>query len=246
MIEVTGPELRLRASHGFTGAALEALRTTFPMPLEGQAPSAQAIRDRAMLHIADTETSSYRDFARTRGFRSILAIPVFREGQAIAAIAVGRAAAGPFSDRQIALLRIFADQAVIAIENVRLFQELEARNQATHRGARAADGHQRDPAGHLQLADRCPARFRHHRANAVDSVTELFGCSARSTARWFIAPAAYHTTSPSAGPWSACTRASSPTAVDRTNDPRPGGRPCSGRSESTRSSRSGSSRWPGG
>ena len=53
---------------------------------------------------------------------------MFREGKAIAAIAAGRATAGPFSDRQIALLKTFADQAVIAIENVRLFTELEARN----------------------------------------------------------------------------------------------------------------------
>ena len=128
VIEVTGPELRLQAAHGFSRAELEALRQVFPMPLDGQAPSAQAIRDRALLHIPDTEVSSYRDFGRARGFRSIVAIPVFRERQAIAAIAVGRAAAGPFSDRQIALLRIFADQAVIAIENVRLFAELERRN----------------------------------------------------------------------------------------------------------------------
>jgi GAF domain-containing protein/CheY-like chemotaxis protein len=128
VIEVAGLELRLRAAHGFSGTELEALRQVFPMTLDGHAPSAQAIRERALLHIPDTEDSSYRDFGRARGFRSIVAIPVFREGQAIAALAVGRAISGSFSDRQIALLRIFADQVVIAIENARLFTELDARN----------------------------------------------------------------------------------------------------------------------
>ena len=63
------------------------------------------------------------------GFRAVLAVPMLREGRAIGAISIGRAEAGEFSTEQVNLLRTFADQAIIAIENVRLFKALEARTQ---------------------------------------------------------------------------------------------------------------------
>src|SRR5262249_23905266 len=61
------------------------------------------------------------------GFRSVLSVPMLHEGNPIGAITVWRAVVGPFSDQHIALLRTFAAQAVIAIENVRLYQALEER-----------------------------------------------------------------------------------------------------------------------
>src|SRR5262249_51711604 len=66
--------------------------------------------------------------ARAISARSLMSVPMLRKGTPVGAITVARAHAGPFADRQASLLQTFADQAVIAIENVRLFKELEARN----------------------------------------------------------------------------------------------------------------------
>src|SRR5207244_11244459 len=92
--------------------------------------SGRAILERAVVHIPDVERDPefrHRTLSRATGWRSGLFVPMLREGMAIGAIAVLRAEAGPFSDSEIELLRPFADQAVIAVESVRLFKELEAR-----------------------------------------------------------------------------------------------------------------------
>jgi len=68
--------------------------------------------------------------ARARGYRSLVAVPLLRHSEAVGAIAVTRHEPGGFTDDEIALLKTFADQAVIAIENARLLSELQERNEA--------------------------------------------------------------------------------------------------------------------
>jgi signal transduction histidine kinase len=125
-----GEWVRIGAIHGSNAAGIEALRQTFPMRPSRAGGTARAIHDCAIVHIPDVHADPYykiQDAALTSGFRALLAVPMLREGRPIGAIAVGRADAGLFSDMQVQLLGTFADQAVIAIENVRLFDEVQAR-----------------------------------------------------------------------------------------------------------------------
>jgi signal transduction histidine kinase len=117
--------------------ALRELRRIYPVPLEADTMGARSIRERAVVHspdmLSDPDISEpLRRVARIGGYRSSVIVPMLRGGNPIGAIGVTRAdlrgEIRPFSDKEIALLRVFADQAVIAIENVRLFKELEARN----------------------------------------------------------------------------------------------------------------------
>ncbi len=100
---------------------------SFPAPLDRGTASGRAILSRAVVHIPDiTADSEYTAASIIKaGFRSALSVPMLRNGESVGAINVTRMEARPFSDRQIELLRTFADQAVIAINNVGLFNETQ-------------------------------------------------------------------------------------------------------------------------
>ena len=122
-----GDRLLLVAHHGPIPAKT--------LPLIRGTVAGRTVLDGRAIHIADLQTKM-REFpessenARSWGFRSLLCVPLMREGVAIGTIALRRTEAQLFTERQVALLQTFADQAVIAIENVRLF-EVEARIRAS-------------------------------------------------------------------------------------------------------------------
>jgi signal transduction histidine kinase len=125
---VDGNILRLAACFG-------SLPATKEIPIARSSPAGRAILDRRALHIHDlaaeveTEFSNAKEAQRRFGHRTLLTTPLMREGTPLGVIGIRRTEVRPFTDKQIALLKTFADQAVIAIENVRLFQEIQEKNE---------------------------------------------------------------------------------------------------------------------
>ena len=124
----------------FDGQRLRGVADYGPLPGQlGKGPTitrlsvpSRCIIDRRTIHVHDlaaVPTDDFRaNFLRSHGTRTVLATPLLRQGVPIGVILIRRMEVRPFSDRQIALLETFADQAVIAIENVRLFQEIQDKN----------------------------------------------------------------------------------------------------------------------
>jgi signal transduction histidine kinase len=127
---VDGDVVTLVASANLTQDGADAMREAFPMPIGRANASARTVLEGAVVAIPDVLTDPdyhVQEQALRAGFRSALGIPLLRSGRPIGTITVGRPQPGYFSDSQVALLQTFADQAVIAIEGVRLFTELQAR-----------------------------------------------------------------------------------------------------------------------
>jgi two-component system, NtrC family, sensor kinase len=123
-----GDRLILVAHHG----AIPQTGSESFLPLVRGTVGGRSVLDGRTVHIADIQTEGDKfpntsENARRQGYRTILSVPLMREGVAIGAIVLRRAETRLFSERQIALLQTFADQAVIAIENVRLFEEEQQR-----------------------------------------------------------------------------------------------------------------------
>ena len=125
-----GEFIRLESPHNLSDpVALEALRRAFPRRPHPGGATDRAILTGSVVHIPDVgEDPAYqhRELALATNYRSILSVPMLRERQTVGAITVAATVPGAFSQRQVELLQTFADQAVIAIENTRLFEEVTA------------------------------------------------------------------------------------------------------------------------
>jgi GAF domain-containing protein len=118
------------AGYNLGASELEVLHREFPRPLTRDRASGRAIADRRVVHVADLQEDPEYVGAPLRavGFRTVLAVPMLRDGEPIGVLGLWRREARPFTEKQIELVSTFADQAVIAVENVRLFTELDERN----------------------------------------------------------------------------------------------------------------------
>ena len=109
-----------------------------------------------------------KEQVRVGRVRAMLGVPLMRNGELIGAFALGRPARVPFTKRQVELVTTFADQAVIAIESARLFDEVQARTRDLEEALAAADGDGECPQGHQPFGIRFGRSPQHPEPNPRD------------------------------------------------------------------------------
>ena len=124
-----GESYYFEASYGFSREYAE-FAASHPAGIDRGTVSGRVLLERKIVHVPDALADpeyTYWGALRTGGFRTLLGVPLLREGSPIGVIALARNSVRPFTNKQIELVTTFADQAVIAIENVRLFDKVQAR-----------------------------------------------------------------------------------------------------------------------
>src|SRR5262245_51963520 len=125
-----GEMITVAADSGVSPQTSAIIRSAYPAPPGSGTISSRALLERRVINVTDAQDSvanpAGAERARARGYRAILSVPMLKGDTAIGAINVVRREAIPFTDAQVELLRTFADQAVIAIENTRLFEAEQA------------------------------------------------------------------------------------------------------------------------
>ena len=130
-----GEVMRLQAESGCTQAFVDFMQAN-PIRPGRETITGRVFMDGKPVHVADVERDPEYNYGRAPtigAYRSVLAVPLMRDGAVEGVLLLGRPEPGPFSQRQIDLVQTFADQAVIAIENVRLFEQVQERTKALSR-----------------------------------------------------------------------------------------------------------------
>jgi GAF domain-containing protein len=166
-----GDELLFQAQHGSIPVVWQR------QPVDRDGAAGLAVIERSPVHVHDLlgpegeQFPRAREFARTTNVRTVLCVPLLREGESIGVIVLRRTEVRPFSDKQIALLQTFADQAVIAIGNVRLFEEVQAKT----RDLSEALTYQTGSANILKVIASSPTDIKPVLNAIVESACELCG-----------------------------------------------------------------------